>query len=50
MFAQDRRILEGAQRWYNRDGEAFEHSVEADAAPLLLRRIIDLAAQGCWES
>jgi hypothetical protein len=50
VFAQDRRILEGAQRWYDRGGETFEHSVEADAAPLLLRRIIELAAQGRWEA
>lgn len=50
VSAQDRRILEGAQRWYDRCGEEFEHSVEADAAPLLLRLIVELAEQGRWEA
>lgn len=50
VLAQDRRILEGAQRWYDQGGEAFERSVEGDAAPLMVRRIVALAAQGRWEA
>jgi phenylpropionate dioxygenase-like ring-hydroxylating dioxygenase large terminal subunit len=49
IFAQDRRVLESTQFWYDREGDAFEHSVEADASTLMARRIVALAAEGCWE-
>jgi phenylpropionate dioxygenase-like ring-hydroxylating dioxygenase large terminal subunit len=49
IFAQDRRILESAQRWYAQEGSDFERSVEADASTLLARRIVELAAEGLWE-
>ncbi|MGH9896113.1 MAG: Rieske 2Fe-2S domain-containing protein, partial [bacterium] len=35
IFAQDRRVLERAQRSYEREGSDFEKSVEADASTLL---------------
>jgi nitrite reductase/ring-hydroxylating ferredoxin subunit len=50
IFAQDRRLLEGAQLWYDTAGDEFERSVEADASTLMLRRMMDLAAQGRWET
>ncbi|ETX08903.1 MAG: hypothetical protein ETSY2_02635 [Candidatus Entotheonella gemina] len=49
VMAQDREIVESAQRSYDAYGDAFEHSVEADAATLMLRRIVALAAEGRWE-
>lgn len=50
IFAQDRQILEGAQRRAERYGAPFACNVPADTAPLLIRRIVDLAAQGQWEA
>ncbi len=47
MFEQDRLLLEGAQRCYDRD-RRFERSVKADASTLLARRIIALAEEGQW--
>lgn len=49
IFAQDRRILESAQPWYDRESSDFECSVPADASTLLTRRIVALAAAGRWE-
>ncbi len=49
LLAQDREVVESAQRSYDLYGDAFEHSVEADAATLMLRRIVALAAAGRWE-
>jgi phenylpropionate dioxygenase-like ring-hydroxylating dioxygenase large terminal subunit len=48
IFEQDRRVLESAQLAYDREGDAFERSVEADAPTLLVRRIIAAAAAGRW--
>ncbi|WP_438028528.1 Rieske 2Fe-2S domain-containing protein [Sorangium sp. So ce233] len=50
IFAQDRILLESAQPWYDRGGGTFERSVEADASSLLVRRVVELAARGAWES
>ena len=50
VFVQDRRILESAQPWYDREGGDFERSVEADASTLLARKIVDLASRGEWET
>ena len=47
---QDRRIVESAQPWHDREGGAFERSVEADASTLLARKIVDLASRGEWET
>lgn len=49
IVRQDREIMESAQPWYDRDGGAFERSVEADYAMLLARRIVELAGEGRWE-
>ncbi len=49
LSAQDREIVESAQRSYDAYGDAFERSVEADAATLMLRRIIALAVERRWE-
>jgi hypothetical protein len=48
IFAQD-RIVESAEPWYERDGDAFELSVESDASMLLARQIVRLAERGEWE-
>jgi phenylpropionate dioxygenase-like ring-hydroxylating dioxygenase large terminal subunit len=48
IFAQDRRLLEGAQPHYERAGASFERSVAADTATLMVRRIVALAAEGRW--
>jgi phenylpropionate dioxygenase-like ring-hydroxylating dioxygenase large terminal subunit len=50
IFAQDRLILEAAQRQYDRADVPFENSVESDAAPLMLRRVVELARLGRWNS
>ena len=50
VFKQDQSVLESAQISYDREGDAFERSVEADAPGLLARRILALAADGRWES
>ena len=47
VFKQDRRLLEGAQPWQDRD-RAFERSVKADTSTLLARRIVALAEEGQW--
>ncbi|SRR5712692_327472 len=49
IFKQDRVVMESSQPWYNREGSAFERSVEADASTLMARRIVELAAEGRWE-
>lgn len=52
IFSQDRLILEAVQRRLDSLGAAItppvERSVEADAGPLMLRRIVELAAAGRW--
>ena len=48
ILAQDRRVMESAQRAYAAEGAAFEKSVEADAPTLLARRLIRMAVAGCW--
>jgi phenylpropionate dioxygenase-like ring-hydroxylating dioxygenase large terminal subunit len=50
IFAQDRRLLESAQPWYERTSGKFECSVAADTATLMVRRIVALAAEGRWSS
>ena len=50
IFVQDRRIVESSQPWYDREGGAFERSVEADASMLLARKIVELASRGEWET
>jgi phenylpropionate dioxygenase-like ring-hydroxylating dioxygenase large terminal subunit len=45
ILAQDRAVLESAQRAYTLEGDAFEQSVEADATTLAARRLIALAAR-----
>ena len=45
ILAQDRAVLESAQRAYALEGDAFEQSVEADATTLAARRLIALAAR-----
>jgi hypothetical protein len=49
IFMQDQHVMESAQPWYDREGNNFERSVEADASTLMARQIIKLAAEGCWE-
>ena len=49
MLAQDRRLLESSQPWYDAEGDAFERSVGGDAPTLLARRVIELARLGHWE-
>lgn len=46
ILAQDRRVLESAQRAYAQEGDAFEQGVEADATTLAARRAVRLAVQG----
>jgi nitrite reductase/ring-hydroxylating ferredoxin subunit len=48
IFRQDRLLIESAQMAYDREGNAFEKSVEADAATLLARQIVKLAEEGKW--
>jgi RNA repair, ligase-Pnkp-associating, region of Hen1/Vanillate O-demethylase oxygenase C-terminal domain len=48
VLEQDRRILEAAQIRYAAEGEAFEHSVEADVPTITARRILRMAAGGMW--
>ena len=50
ILAQDRRLLESAQPWYNGTSADFERSVSADASTLLARRVVALAAEGRWAS
>ena len=50
VFGQDKRVLESAQTSYDREGDGFEQSVEADAPTLLARRILAFAAEGRWEA
>ena len=49
IFVQDKTIVESAQCWYNIEGHGFERSVEADAATLMARRIVELAARNEWQ-
>jgi hypothetical protein len=49
VFAEDRLVLESAQTWYDKSSDDFERSVEADAAPLLARRIAALAGRSEWD-
>jgi phenylpropionate dioxygenase-like ring-hydroxylating dioxygenase large terminal subunit len=48
IFEEDRRILEIIQQTSDREGEAFERSVEADTASLLARKILRAAARNEW--
>jgi hypothetical protein len=43
---EDQRVLELVQRNYDREGNAFERSVDADAPTLALRRIVHAAERG----
>lgn len=45
---QDRILQESAQLNYSREGSAFERSVPADYATLLVRKILKLADEGRW--
>lgn len=45
ILAQDRLVLESAQRAYVTEGDGFERSVEADATTLAARHVIALAAR-----
>ena len=47
--AQDRRLLESAQPWYDAGGGDFERSVEGDWPTLLARRVVAIARDGLWE-
>jgi nitrite reductase/ring-hydroxylating ferredoxin subunit len=49
LIAQDRAVLESSQPWYDREGDGFERSVEADLPTLLVRQVIALAEAGQWE-
>lgn len=49
IFKQDKKIMESAQPWYTVEGYSFERSVEADAATLLARKIVGLAARKEWD-
>ena len=49
IFRQDRFLLESAELAYEKEGNVFERSVEADAATLLARQIVKLAEEGKWE-
>ena len=49
IFLQDQSVLESAQRWYDREGDNFERSVDADASTLLVRQIVTMAESGNWE-
>lgn len=46
ILAQDRRVLETAQRAYDAAGDTFERSVEADAPGLAVRRLLAGQASG----
>jgi hypothetical protein len=48
IFAQDRRVMESAQRAYDAEGDGFERSVEADGPTLAARRIVRWARDGRW--
>jgi hypothetical protein len=50
VIEQDRVLQESAQTNYAREGAGFEHSVPADYATLLSRKIIHLAKAGEWEA
>jgi phenylpropionate dioxygenase-like ring-hydroxylating dioxygenase large terminal subunit len=50
IFKQDRLLIESAQFTYEKEGDAFERSVEADAATLLARQIVKLAGEEKWEN
>ncbi|WP_420607962.1 Rieske 2Fe-2S domain-containing protein [Novosphingopyxis sp.] len=45
ILAQDRLVLESAQRTYDAEGDAFERSVEADATTLAARRLLAAATR-----
>jgi len=48
QLTEQDRIMETAQEWYDKCGDDFECSVEADFVTLLVRKVTDLAAQGRW--
>jgi hypothetical protein len=50
IMAQDAAAAEAIQPAYDIEGEDFERSVESDAPPLLLRKIMRLAAAGQWSA
>lgn len=49
IIEDDQATLELIQKAYDREGEAFERSVEADATMLTLRRIVRAAEAGTWD-
>jgi len=48
VFTQDKELVESAQHYYDEDGSAFERSVEADAAAITARKIVEMAASDGW--
>ena len=50
IFRQDRVVMESADHWTRKIGHEFERSVEADYSMLLVRRIVELAESGLWET
>jgi hypothetical protein len=48
VLAQDRLIVESAERAYRREGSDFEHSVPADISTLLLRLVLRHTVRGTW--
>ena len=42
--------MESADHWTRKIGHEFERSVEADYSMLLVRRIVELAESGLWET
>jgi hypothetical protein len=49
IIEDDQFTLELIQKAYDREGETFERSVEADATMLTLRRIVKAAEAGRWD-
>ena len=50
LLTDQDRIMETAQEWYDRDGDAFERSIEVDFVTLLVRQVTELARRGVWGS
>ena len=49
FLQEDVNILEAVEKAYQTEGENFERSVEADIAPLMVRKIVKMAASGKWQ-
>jgi hypothetical protein len=50
IYRQDRVVMEGAETWTREIGHDFERSVEADYSTLLVRRSVELAEGGLWQT